>query len=279
LNWLNGKKTEVNPEVQERQSRRRKTAHFSPSDTETVQIEGRNPVREALRAGRALDCILMIYSDRPGPLQEIKSMAHERGVRVDIVDRAHLDRQSVTGRHQGVIAIAAARGYVDVEDILQRAHKRNETPFLLLCDEIQDPHNLGALLRSAEATGVHGVVIPSRRAVGLTPTVAKTSAGAVEHVAVARVTNMVQTMSLLKEAGLWIVGAEMNAEQTLWEADLTGPLAVVVGSEGAGLGRLVSEHCDFMVSIPMCGRVNSLNASVAGSLILFEVLRQRQRRE
>ena len=166
-----------------------------------------------------------------------------------------------------------------MEDILQRAHKRNETPFLLLCDEIQDPHNLGALLRSAEATGVHGVVIPSRRAVGLTPTVAKTSAGAVEHVAVARVTNMVQTMRLLKEAGLWIVGAEMNAEQTLWEADLTGPLAVVVGSEGAGLGRLVSEHCDFMVSIPMCGRVNSLNASVAGSLILFEVLRQRQRRE
>ncbi|MGI6083412.1 MAG: 23S rRNA (guanosine(2251)-2'-O)-methyltransferase RlmB [Limnochordia bacterium] len=269
----------MNPEVQERKPRKQRTQRRAPSDSELAQIEGRNPVREALRAGRALECILMVSSERPGPLLDIKAMAHERGVRVEVVDRMQLDRQSVTGRHQGVIAIAVARSYVDVEDILQVAAERNETPLLLLCDEVQDPHNLGALLRSAEATGVHGLVIPTRRAVGLTPTVAKTSAGAVEHVAVARVTNLVQAMKRLKEAGLWIIGAEMSAEQTLWQADMTGPLAVVVGSEGTGLGRLVSEHCDFMVRIPMCGRVNSLNASVAGSLILFEVLRQRQRQE
>lgn len=251
----------------------------SGSDQELRQVEGRNPVREALQAGRSLERVLMISEERPGPLTEIKELARTRGVRVDVVDKESLDRRSITGSHQGVIALAAAKAYVDVEEILAIAEERGEAPLLLLCDEVQDPHNLGALLRSAEAIGVHGVVIPARRAVGLTATVAKTSAGAVEHIAVARVTNMVQTMKRLKEAGLWLVGAEMSAERTLWETDLTGPLAVVVGSEGTGLGRLVSEHCDFLVRLPMRGRVSSLNASVAGSLVLFEVLRQRHRQE
>jgi 23S rRNA (guanosine2251-2'-O)-methyltransferase len=262
-------------EVYRSKSEKQGVPRPSVSDRELKQVEGRNPVREALRAGRSMERILILSEERNGPLTEIRQLARQRGVRVDVVDKEYLDRRSVTGSHQGVIALTAAKAYVDVDEILRIAKEREESPLLLLCDGVQDPHNLGALLRSAEAMGVHGVVIPARRAVGLTATVAKTSAGAVEHVAVARVTNMVQTMKRLKEAGLWVVGAEMSAERTLWEADLTGPLAVVVGSEGVGLGRLVTERCDFLVRLPMRGRVNSLNASVAGSLVLFEVLRQR----
>lgn len=246
---------------------------------ESEQLEGRNPVREALRAGRPIERIFVIREERTGPLAEIGRLARERGIQVEEVDKQFLDTRSITGNHQGVMAMTTPKEYVDIETILEIAVASGEPPLLLLCDGLQDPHNLGALLRSADAMGVHGVVIPERRSVGLTATVAKTSAGAVEHVPVAKVTNMVQTMRRLKEAGLWVVGAEMSAEHTLWEADLTGPLAVVVGSEGEGLGRLVSERCDFLIRLPMSGHVNSLNASVAGSLVLFEVRRQRCRQE
>src|SRR5690606_23729021 len=176
---------------------------------------------------------------------------------------------------QGVVAVAAPRAYVSLEDILQRAADQGEPPLILLLDEVQDPHNLGSLLRSADGAGAHGVVVPKRRSAGLTMTVARTSAGAVEYVPVAQVPNLVQAVRTLQERGLWVVGADMAGEQTLWEADLTGPMAVVVGGEDKGLGRLVRESCDLLVRIPMRGRVNSLNAGVAGALVLFEIARQR----
>jgi 23S rRNA (guanosine2251-2'-O)-methyltransferase len=243
---------------------------------EQTQLEGRNPVREAVRSGRAIEKIMVVGEDRRGPLTDIVALARERGILIQEVERAALDRRSVTGAHQGIIALVGAKSYVDLEDILQVAQDSGEPPLLLLCDGLQDPHNLGALLRTADAVGAHGVVIPSRRSVGLTATVAKTSAGAVEYVPVARVGNLSQAISRLQEAGIWVVGAHMSGGQLLWQADLSGPLAVVVGAEGEGLSRLVAERCDFLVHLPMQGRVNSLNASVAGALVLYEVRRQRQ---
>lgn len=241
------------------------------------QLEGRNPVNEALRAGRPVERLL-VESDpeRRGPLADIVSMARRRGVRVDEVTKQVLDRMSVTGMHQGVVAKVAAKPYVDLQDLLNIARSRGEQPLLLLCDGLQDPHNLGALLRTADAVGAHGVVIPVRRSVGLTATVARTSAGALEHVAVSKVTNLAQTIALLQQAGIWVVGAEATSGSKLpWEIDLSGPLALVVGAEGEGLGRLVTQRCDTLVRLPMHGRVNSLNASVAASVLLYEVVRQR----
>lgn len=240
------------------------------------QVEGRNPVREALRAGRSVQRIFIAEDERRGSLGEIVTLARERGIPIDEVTRAMLDRKSVTGAHQGVIALAAARDYADLEQVLDQVQAGGESPLLLLCDGLQDPHNLGALLRTADAAGAHAVVIPARRSVGLTATVAKTSAGAIEHVPVCRVTNIAQTIERLKERGIWVVGAEMAGDRLYWEANLTGPLALVVGGEGEGVGRLVAERCDFLVRLPMHGSINSLNASVAGALLLYEVLRQRQ---
>ena len=241
-------------------------------------VEGRNAVIEALRAGRALDKIYIAKGETDKTLGHIASRARDAGIVVVEADRRKLDAMSATKAHQGVVAVAAVREYSTVEDILAIAAQRCEPPFLILCDEISDPHNLGAILRSAYCAGAHGVVIPKRRSAGLTGIVDKTSAGAAEHVAVARVANLTAAIRDLKERGLWIYGAAANAPASLWETDLTGPCALVVGSEGAGMSRLVAEQCDFLVGIPMRGDLDSLNASAAAAVLMYEVVRQRNGR-
>ncbi|GAB6158618.1 23S rRNA (guanosine(2251)-2'-O)-methyltransferase RlmB [Desulfotomaculum varum] len=238
-------------------------------------IAGRNPVREALRAGRPINKILAAKGTAAGPLAEILHLAREKNIPVQMVERAHLDKLNQGISHQGVIAFAAARGYVEVEDILATAHARGQDPFIVLLDEINDPHNLGAILRTVDAAGAHGVIIPQRRSVALTSAVARASAGAVEYVPVARVTNLDQTIRQLQEKGLWVVGADMAGPQVYWQAKLTGPLLLVIGGEGKGIGRLIKERCDMLVRLPMAGRVGSLNASVAAALLIYEVVRQR----
>jgi 23S rRNA (guanosine2251-2'-O)-methyltransferase len=233
---------------------------------------GLNPVREALKSGRPVDKVLLAQGDRSPRTAEIAGLAREKGVPVMKVDRARLDTLSGNARHQGVLAFVAAREYSTVEEILGGA---GDLPLLLLLDEINDPHNLGAVLRTAEAAGVNGVVITRRRSVSLTPAVARVSAGAVEYVPVARVANLVQTIEMLKERGLWVVGADAGGPELYWQARLDGPLALVVGGEDKGLGRLVREKCDLLVRLPMMGRINSLNASVAAALLMYEALRQR----
>ena len=239
-------------------------------------IEGRNAVTEALRAGRSIDKIYIAKGEVDKTLGHIASKARDQGVVVVETDRRKLDAMSVTHAHQGVIALAAVREYCSVEDILAIAEERGEPPFVILCDEISDPHNLGAILRTAECVGAHGVIIPKRRSAGLTSIVDKTSAGAAEHMAVARVPNLPAAIRELKERGLWVYGTAADAPSSMWDTDLTGPLCLVIGSEGDGMGRLVAENCDFLLSIPMRGKVSSLNASAAASVVMYEVLRQRQ---
>ena len=238
-------------------------------------IAGRNPVREALRGDRAINKILMLKDNKSGSLMEIMALAKEKGVMVQKVEKQGLNKFTKETAHQGVLALVSPKAYVTVEEILA-AVPAGETPFLLMLDEINDPHNLGAILRSADAAGVHGVIIPRRRSAPLTPTVAKASAGAIEHVAVARVANIVQTIDTLKRNGLWLVGADSEGGDLPWETRLDGPLALVIGGEDKGLGRLVKDRCDVLVSLPMYGRVNSLNASVAAALMSYEVVRQRR---
>ena len=236
---------------------------------------GRNTVTEALRAGRGINKILLADGDREGQVSEITALAKERGIILQFVERSKIESIAGGLRHQGVLAYVAPVAYAELEDILAKAEAAGEPPFLLLLDELEDPHNLGALLRTADATGVHGVLIPKRRSVPLTATVAKTSAGAVEYVPVARIGNISQTLKALKEKGFWVAGADMDGSQNYYEADLTGPLVLVVGSEGKGMGRLTKEQCDFIVKMPMVGKINSLNASVAGSILMYESMRQR----
>ncbi|MDY4697344.1 23S rRNA (guanosine(2251)-2'-O)-methyltransferase RlmB [Selenomonas montiformis] len=236
---------------------------------------GRNAVIEALRSERGINKILLAEGDRAGSVKEILSLARERGIVVQSVNRSKLEALAGGMRHQGVLAYVSPVAYAELEDILKRAAEKEEPPFLLLLDELEDPHNLGALLRTADAAGVHGVLIPKRRSVPLNATVAKTSAGAVEYVPVARIGNISQTLRELKQKGMWVAGADMGGEQTYYEADLTGPLVLVIGSEGHGMSRLTREQCDFVVRMPMAGRINSLNASVAGSILMYEVMRQR----
>lgn len=244
---------------------------FESTKPENI-LAGRNPVREALKSGRPVDKVLFTQGESSGSLGEILTLAREKGVPVQAVDRARLDSLSGNVRHQGIMAYIAAREYAGLEAILAGA---GESPFILLLDEINDPHNLGAILRTAEAAGVDGVVIPKRRAVSLTPVVARASAGAVEYVPVARVANMVQTIGALKEKGIWVVGADAGARDLYWNARLDGPLALVIGGEDKGLGRLVKENCDFTVRLPMVGKIGSLNASVAAALLIYEAVRQR----
>lgn len=247
-----------------------------PRDGEKDVIAGRNPVLEALRAGRPVERVYVAKGASGTALAEIVELARRRGVTVQFDERRRLDRLAGGVVHQGVVAVAAPVPYSTVDAMLAQARARGEDPLLLALDEVQDPHNLGSLLRSVDGVGGHGVIVPKRRSAGLTMTVARTSAGAVEYVPVAQVSNLVQTLSELKEQGLWVVGADMAGEKELWDADLTGPLVIVVGGEGKGLGRLTRETCDFLVRIPMRGRINSLNASVAGAILLFEVFRQRR---
>lgn len=238
-------------------------------------IEGRNAVIEALRAGTAIDKIYLAKGETDSALGHIAAAARANGVVVVRADRRKLDDMSRTHAHQGVIAVSAVREYASVEDIFARAAERGEPLLIVICDELSDPHNLGAVIRTAECAGAHGVIIPKRRSAGLTAIVAKTSAGAVSHLPVARVPNLTTLMKELKREGVWIFGAEMNGTTTLYEADLKGPAAIVIGSEGSGMSRLVAETCDFTVSIPMKGKINSLNASAAAAILLYEAVRQR----
>ena len=238
-------------------------------------IEGRNAVIEALRAGETIDKIYLQKGETDKTLGHIASKARAAGIVVVEADKRKLDGMSRTHAHQGVIALAAVREYVSVESILQAAADKGEKPLIVVCDEISDPHNLGAIIRTAECAGAHGVVIPKRRSAGLTAVVAKTSAGAVAHVPVARVPNLVAALKELQQAGVWVFGTAAEGTTSLYQADLKGPAAIVIGSEGDGMGRLVTENCDFTVSIPMFGKINSLNASAAAAVLLYEAVRQR----
>ena len=238
-------------------------------------IEGRNAVIEALRAGRAIDKLYINKGEVDKTLGHIASKAREKGIVVVECDRRKLDFMSQTHAHQGVIAVCAVREYCTVDDIFAIAEGRGETPFVIVCDEISDGHNLGAIIRSAECAGAHGIIIPKRRSAGLTAIVDKASAGAAEHMAIARVPNLPAVIRELKERGLWIYGTAADGQSDLWHTDFTGPLALVIGSEGDGMGRLVSESCDFIVSLPMKGQVSSLNASAAAAITMYEILRQR----
>ena len=238
-------------------------------------IEGRNAVTEALRAGTPIDKIFIARGETDKTLGHIASTARAAGVVVVEADRRKLDYMSATKAHQGVIALAAVREYASVEDILSAARERGEAPLLVVCDEISDPHNLGAIIRTAECAGAHGVIIPKRRSVGLTAVVGKASAGALEYLPVARVSNLVSTIRDLQKAGVWVFGTAADGDTGLYTADLKGPAAIVIGNEGEGMSRLVSEACDFKVSIPMHGRISSLNASNAAAILLYEAVRQR----
>ena len=238
-------------------------------------IEGRNAVIEALRAGVTIDKIFIMKGETDSTLGHIASSAREKGIVVVDADRRKLDGMSRTHSHQGVIALAAVREYATVEDILNAAREKGEPPLIVICDELSDPHNLGAVIRTAECAGAHGVIIPKRRSAGLTAIVAKTSAGAVAHLPVARVPNIPALIKQLKQEGVWVFGTAADGNTTLYTADLKGPAAIVIGSEGDGMGRLVSENCDFKVSIPMKGHINSLNASAAAAILLYEAVRQR----
>ena len=238
-------------------------------------IEGRNAVIEALRAERSIDKIYINKGDVDKTLGHIASKARDAGIVVVECDRRKLDFMSVTKAHQGVIAVCAVRDYCSIDEILSLAEERGEDPFVIVCDEISDPHNLGAIIRSAECAGAHGLVIPKRRSAGLTAIVDKASAGAAEHSRIARVANIPAALKELKERGLWVYGTAADGASDLWHTDFSGPVALVIGSEGDGMGRLVRECCDFIVSLPMKGQISSLNASNAAAITMYAILRQR----
>ena len=241
---------------------------------EELTIEGRNAVMEAFRSGKTIDKLFVLKNCQDGPVNSILREARKHDVIVSFVAKERLDQMSKTGKHQGVIASAAAYEYAEVEDILNLAREKGEPPFIFLLDGIEDPHNLGAIIRTANLAGAHGVIIPKRRAVGLTATVVKASAGAIHYTPVAKVTNLVNTMEELKQRGMWFACADMDGE-VMYRQNLTGSLGLVIGNEGHGVSRLVKEHCDYIASIPMKGDIDSLNASVAAGVLAFEVVRQR----
>lgn len=241
---------------------------------EEMTIEGRNAVMEAFRSGKTIDRVYVLKGCQDGPINSILREARKHDTLVNFVAKERLDQMSETGKHQGVIASAAAYAYEEVEDMLKLAEEKGEPPFLFLLDDIEDPHNLGAIIRTANLAGAHGVIIPKRRAVGLTATVARTSAGALNYTPVAKVTNLSATIEELKEKGLWFVCADMGGT-TMYDLNLTGPIGLVIGNEGDGVSRLVKEKCDFVASIPMKGEIDSLNASVAAGVLAYEIVRQR----
>ncbi|HCJ08003.1 MAG: 23S rRNA (guanosine(2251)-2'-O)-methyltransferase RlmB [Lachnospiraceae bacterium] len=241
---------------------------------EEYTIEGRNAVTEAFRSGKTIDKLYVLDGCHDGAVNTIKSLARKQDTIVNYVTKERLDQMSETGKHQGVIAQAAAYDYATVEDILEAARKKDEAPFIFLLDEIEDPHNLGAIIRTANLCGAHGVIIPKRRAAGLTATVVKASAGAINYTPVAKVTNIAKTIEELKEQGIWFVCADMDGE-VMYRHNLTGPIGLVIGNEGSGVSRLVKEKCDYIASIPMKGDIDSLNASVAAGVLAYEIVRQR----
>ncbi len=237
-------------------------------------VIGRNPVLEAIKSGRPIDKILIKKGKYEGSMVPLIKKAKEMGIIIQETDRAKLDALAEGENHQGVIAYVSAHSYVSVDDILKNAEDKGEAPFVIICDKITDPHNLGAIIRTANCVGAHGVIIPKRSSAGINSTVAKTSAGAVEYTGVAKVTNIADTIDKLKKKGLWIAAADMDGE-SMYKTDLKGALGIVVGSEGSGVSRLVKEKCDFIISIPMYGEINSLNASVAAGVVMYEAVRQR----
>ena len=244
---------------------------------EELTIEGRNAILEAFRSGKTIDRLFVLDGCQDGPVRTIVKEAKKRDTIINFVARERLDQMSGTGKHQGVVAYMAAYEYAQVEDMLALAESRGEPPFLILLDEIEDPHNLGAIIRTANLAGAHGVIIPKRRAAGLTATVAKTSAGALNYTPVAKVTDLTAVMEELKEKGLWFVCADMGGE-SMYRLNLTGPIGLVIGNEGRGVSRLVREHCDMTAAIPMKGEIDSLNASVAAGVLAYEIVRQRLNR-
>ncbi|MBR3932469.1 MAG: 23S rRNA (guanosine(2251)-2'-O)-methyltransferase RlmB [Clostridia bacterium] len=247
-------------------------------NSRTDLIEGRNSVMEALRSGRTIDKILVQKGDKHGSIIKILKMAKENGIAVSYVEKVKLDSMSTTKAHQGIIAYVAAKEYVSLKDIINNAKEKGESPFVIICDEIADPHNLGSIIRTANAAGAHGVVISKHNAVGLNATVSKTSAGAVEFTPVAKVSSIANAVETLKKENVWVVGADMDGSETIYEHDFSGGCAIVIGSEGKGISHLVKERCDFIVNIPMYGKISSLNASVAGALMIYEVVRSRQQK-
>ncbi|MDO5155877.1 MAG: 23S rRNA (guanosine(2251)-2'-O)-methyltransferase RlmB [Eubacteriales bacterium] len=241
---------------------------------EEYTIEGRNAVTEAFRSGKTIDKLYVLDGCHDGAVNTIKNLARKQDTIVNYVNKERLDQMSTTGKHQGVIAQAAAYDYAEVEDILQAARDKDEPPFIFLLDEIEDPHNLGAIIRTANLCGAHGVIIPKRRAAGLTATVVKASAGAINYTPVAKVTNIAKTIEELKEQGIWFVCADMDGD-VMYRHNLTGPIGLVIGNEGNGVSRLVKEKCDYVASIPMKGDIDSLNASVAAGVLAYEIVRQR----
>lgn len=241
---------------------------------EEYTIEGRNAVTEAFRSGKTIDKLYVLDGCHDGAVNTIKSMARKQDTIINYVNKERLDQMSSTGKHQGVLAMAAAYEYAEVEDILQAAREKEEPPFIFILDELEDPHNLGAIIRTANLCGAHGVIIPKRRAAGLTATVVKASAGAINYTPVAKVTNIAKTIEELKNQGMWFVCADMDGE-VMYRHNLTGPIGLVIGNEGNGVSRLVKEKCDYVASIPMKGNIDSLNASVAAGVLAYEIVRQR----
>ena len=238
-------------------------------------IEGRNSVLEALKAEHPINKLLIQKGESTGSIKQITAIAREKRIVIQEADKQYLDSLSETRAHQGVIALVSPVDYSSVDDILNNAERRNEKPFIIICDELNDPNNLGSIIRTADAVGAHGVIIPKRRSVSVNATVSKVSAGALEYIPVARVANIAQTIDLLKASGVWIAGADMDGDKAFYENDLKGAIALVVGSEGYGISRLVKEKCDFIVRIPMAGKISSLNAGVAAGILMYEIFRQR----
>ena len=259
----------------EKNRRPGRVAPAAPVEETEGQLEGRNALQEALKSGRTVDKVFIAAGETDRALQRLAAEAKEAGAVVVPVDRRKLDAMSFTRAHQGVIALVAAHVYYSIDDILEEAASRGEAPLIVICDELSDPHNLGAILRSAECAGAHGVIIPKRRSVGLTATVAKASAGAIEYMKVARVTNINNDIAELKEKGVWVFGTAAEGSIPMYQANLTVPAAIVIGNEGDGMSQLVRKNCDVMLNIPMKGHISSLNASAAASILLYEALRQR----
>jgi 23S rRNA (guanosine2251-2'-O)-methyltransferase len=239
------------------------------------RLEGRNSVMEAIKANRTINKILVQKGEKEGSIRQIIASAKEKGIVVQETDRLNLDRISTTHAHQGVIAYVSFKDYVEIDDILKNAESKGEAPFIIILDGITDAYNLGSVLRTADAVGAHGVIIPKRRAVGLNAAVSKASAGAIEYMPVARVTNISQTIEYLKKKNIWVVGTDLSGEKSFYESDLKGSIALVIGSEGHGMAKLVAEKCDYVINIPMKGQITSLNAAVAGAIIMYEILKQR----
>lgn len=260
--------------VKEEHTRNKPNTKREEKEPDENTVEGRNPVIEVLKAGRTIDKLFIAKGVIEGSLKLILSMAKDKGVVISEVDRKKLDDMSVTHSHQGVIAIVAPYEYSNIDEMLQTASERGEEPFVIILDEVEDPHNLGSIIRSANVLGAHGIIIPKRRAALVTATVIKASAGAVEYTKIAKVTNINQTIKELKDKGLWVIGTDMDGE-ICYNSNLKGPIAIVIGSEGKGISRLVKENCDGIVSIPVTGQVNSLNASVAAGVVMYEIIRQR----